>query len=291
MLRSAAFRSMGTDVSVIGPDVDGFDAALGRVRSRFDDEDRRFSRFRGDSELTWVNRAAGGWAEMTPAFAEVVDRALIAAAATDGLFDPTVHDAMLAAGYDRDFDELLAGARGALHPAAPCGRWHEIERRADAILLPEGVHLDLGGIAKGWTVDRAAEEVQGILPWVVVNAGGDLRLAGDADPIEVAIEDPEHPDEELMRTTLHGGALATSSVCKRAWGEDLHHVIDPASGRPAATEVLQATVWARTCAEAEVAATHALLLGPSAARRYPAVLVTRAGEIVVSMPHEPEVAA
>jgi FAD:protein FMN transferase len=291
MPRTAAFRCMGTDVSVIGPDVDRFDRVVGAIRDRFNAEDRRFSRFRGDSELTAVNRASGDRTVISVPFGEVTDLALAAAATTDGLFDPTVHDALVAAGYDRDFDEVLAGARGALHPAEPCGRWRKIERTGSEIVLPPGVHLDLGGIAKGWTVDRAAEAALADVPWIVVNAGGDLRMAGAGAPIEVAIEDPERPDDELMRTTLREGALATSSVCKRSWGVDNHHVIDPATGRPATTEVLQATVWADTCADAEVAATHALLLGPSAARRYPAVLVTRSAEIVVSMPTDPEAAA
>ena len=148
---------MGTDVSVIGPDVDGFEHAVEMVRDRFAAEDRRFSRFRGDSELTGVNQTAGARTTISEPFAEVVDLALAAAVATDGLFDPTVHDALLAAGYDRDFDEILAGARGALHPAVPCGRWREIRRAGREIVLPPDVHLDLGGIAKGYAVDRAVE--------------------------------------------------------------------------------------------------------------------------------------
>jgi thiamine biosynthesis lipoprotein len=292
--RTQTFRSMGTDVSVIGPDAPGFQDAVASVRDRFAAEDRRCSRFRADSELTRVNAAAGTWTSISRPFAEVVDLALAAARATDGRFDPTVHDALVAAGYDRDFDEVLAGARGELHPATHCGRWIEIERRDDELRLPAGVHLDLGAIAKGWTVDIAVDEALHRIPWVVVNAGGDLRVGGDAPAIDVAIEDPERPDDELLRTTLTSGAIATSSVVKRSWGTDAHHVIDPATGRPAATEILQATVWAPTCADAEVRATDALLSGTDAARRYPAVLVTRSAEVIVSMPVEPpqpEVAA
>ena len=285
-MQTTAFRSMGTDVSVVGPEHRAFDDAVDAVQRRFEAEDRRFSRFRGDSELTRVNRAGGGWSEVSEAFQEVLTAALDAAERTEGVFDPTVHDALIAAGYDRDFDELLAGARGALHPATPCGRWTEIRTRPGAVCLPAGVHLDLGGIAKGWCADRAADEaIAAGLPWVLVNAGGDLRVQGAAPSLAVAIEDPE-TSGELLRTTMSGGALATSSVTKRAWGTDAHHVIDPATGTPARTELLQASVWAPTCAEAEVAATHALLLGPDAARRYPAVLVTRSAEIVISMPVE-----
>jgi thiamine biosynthesis lipoprotein len=285
--RTQTFRSMGTDVSVIGPDAPGFDNAVAAVVGRFEVEDRRCSRFRGDSELTLVNAAAGSWTSISPPLAEVVDLALAAATATEGRFDPTVHDALVAAGYDRDFDEVLAGARGELHPATPCGRWTEIERRGDELRLPAGVHLDLGAIAKGWTVDVAVDEALHHVPWIVVNAGGDLRVGGDAPSIDVGIEDPERPDDELLRMTLGSGAIATSSVVKRSWGNDAHHVIDPTTGRPAVTDVLQATVWAATCADAEVAATDALLSGREAARRYPAVLVMRSADVIVSMPVEP----
>jgi len=285
------FRSMGTDVSVVGPEHPAFEAAADAVASRFRAEDLRFSRFRGDSELTRVNEADDEWIEASDGFVEVVELAITAAATTDGVFDPTVYDALIAAGYDRDFDEVLAGARGTLHPVTPCGRWTAIRTRPGAVRRPAGVHLDLGGIAKGWTADQAAEDAFAAgLPWVLVNAGGDLRVLGTAPPLEVAIEDPETTGE-LLRTTIDGGAIATSSVCKRAWGVDAHHVIDPRTGAPAQTELLQATVWAQTCAEAEVAATHALLLGPDAAHRYPAVLVTRAAEIVISMPVDGGVAA
>ncbi len=287
-----SFRSMGTDIIVIGPAHASFDRAAKRVQARFAAEDKRFSRFRGESELTAVNRRAGERTAISPPFAEVLGLALGASARTDGLFDPTVHDALVAAGYDRDFDDVLAGARGTLHPATPCGRWTEIVAEPDSVVLPPGVHLDLGGIAKGWCVDRAAEDAIGAgLPWVLVNAGGDLRLLGDAPPVDVDIEDPEVPAAELLRVTLRSGALATSSVCKRAWGPDAHHVIDPRTGAPARTNVLQATVWAPTCADAEIDATQALLLGTDAVHLFPATLVTRDGEILVSMRQEEATAA
>lgn len=286
MATTFAFRAMGTRVDVVGADGEGLAHAARRVLAVFRREERRFSRFRADSELTAVNRRSGEWTSVTRPFAAVLDRALAAARDTQGAFDPTVHDALVAAGYDRDLDEVLAGARGALHPAVPCGGWTAIERRDDEIRLPLGVHLDLGGLAKGWTVDRAIEEAGAFAPWLLVNAGGDLRLTGRAEPIEVAIEDPEQRDRELLRLHLRDGALATSSICSRAWGPGAHHVIDPATGAPAATELLQATVWAATCADAEVAATHALLLGRRAADRLPTVLVVATGEVVVSMATE-----
>ena len=112
--RRDAFRAMGTEVSLYGPDDDAFDEAFAAIGRVFETEERRFSRFRDDSELTAVNRLAGRWVPVSTPFERVVRLALDQASATGGLFDPTVLHAVMAAGYDRDFDEVLAGARGAL---------------------------------------------------------------------------------------------------------------------------------------------------------------------------------
>jgi thiamine biosynthesis lipoprotein len=144
------------------------------------------------------------------------------------------------------------------------------------------VVLDLGGIAKGWTVDLAAEAaIAAGLPWAIVNAGGDLRLAGapPEEGVEVGVEDPEEVTAELLRLRLRSGALATSSVTRRAWGPGLHHLVDPSTGSPSSGPVLQATAWAPTCAEAEVAAKDVLLSGVTTLERTAAVLVLRDGDV------------
>ena len=287
-----AFRAMGTDASVYGPSGDhaAFVDACRVVESCFQREEQRFSRFRADSELSMVNVAAGQWTDVSLSFAALVNLALEQADRTGGLFDPCVLEAVVAAGYDRDFDEVLAGARGALHPPVACGRWREVEVRRNAIRLPAGTGLDLGGIAKGWTVDRAVEGgVSRGLPWILVIAGGDLRFGGDAPPIDVAIEDPMTSSEIAGTLRLATGALATSSTLRRAWGPDLHHVIDPRTGAPSRTSFVQATVWAPTCAQAEVFATWALLAGRRALDEVPCALVTHDGDLLVNF--QPGVAA
>ncbi len=283
----AGFRAMGTDVTLIGPvGSPAFPASVATVRSVFEREEQRFSRFRADSELSAVNAAAGAWTVVSIEFAWVVELALAAWRETDGRFDPTVLDAVIAAGYDRDFDEILAGARGALRPPRPCGRAGEVALAGRRLLLPEGVGLDLGGVAKGWTVDVAAEAAVACgLRWALVNAGGDLRIAGTAPRggIGVAVDDPETSETDAGRIVLDEGALATSSVTRRAWGEGLHHLIDPATGSPSSGPVLQATVWALTCAEAEVRAKDALLEGEAFLDRGAALLVLEDGRIVTNM--------
>ncbi|HEX9122339.1 MAG TPA: FAD:protein FMN transferase [Actinomycetota bacterium] len=283
------FRAMGTPVALIADRRAGtraFARAARAVGSVFAREELRFSRFRADSELSRVNARAGRWTKVSPSFAALLGYSLEAAARSAGLFDPTVLPALVAAGYDRDFDELLAGARDALHPPRPCGRWTHIELDGELLRLPRDVGLDFGGVAKGWTVDLAARAaVEEGLPWAVVNAGGDLRIAGTppADGISVSVEDPDDRSAEVARLSLESGALATSSVTARAWGPGLHHLIDPRTGLPADTGVVQATVWAPTCAEAEVRSTWALLEGPAVLDRTSAVLVMDDGRVVMNL--------
>ena len=255
-LHRRRFAAMGTSVELIAPmDAVGwldFQRAARSVEREFAEQEQRFSRFRDDSELSAVNRADTEPVQVTRPFAELVTCALRAAADTEGLFDPTVLPAMIAAGYDRSFEDVIVTAREVLRPAAPTGRWREVELEDDLLRLPAGVSLDLGGIAKGWTVDRAASRVAHLLPWGIVDAGGDLCVFGDIPPegVEIGVE----------------------------------HLIDPRTGRPALTDVVQATVWAPTCVEAEVAAKVALLGGPGALDRVASTLVLRDGTVISSMP-------
>jgi thiamine biosynthesis lipoprotein len=99
----------------------------------------------------------------------------------------------------------------------------------------------------------------------------------------VGLEDPLDADAEAARIRIQAGAVATSSVTTRAWGPGLHQLIDPRTSLPAATEVLQATIWAETCAEAEIRSKWALLAGPPALDRFPGVLVLTGDRILTNM--------
>jgi FAD:protein FMN transferase len=281
------FRAMGTEVAVLADaavDPVIFAAAVATVTSIFEREESRFSRFHEDSELSRVNRSAGRWVEVSRPFADVVAMAIRGAERTGGLFDPTVLLALEAAGYDRDFAFVEERDGDASLAAVPCGGWDRIEIRDDRLRLPDGVGLDLGGLVKGWTADLAAEAVVAAgLPWAIVNAGGDLRIAGEAPPREIGIEDPDDRREVLCVVRIDGGAIATTSVTQRRWGPDLHHLIDPRIGLPAATPVVQATVWAPTCAEAEISSKRAALQGIDALEELSAVMVLATGEIITNL--------
>ena len=285
-----SFRCMGTSVTLIAPVPEGrqaarFDEAFEIVRRTFVREDERFSRFRKGTEISLVNASAGTWTPVTAPFLKVAQLALEAARITDGLFDPTVLPALLAIGYDRDFDDLIAGARLALHPPEPCGRWLEVETNDGQVRLPPDVALDFGGIAKGWAVDKAARRVKRLLPWALVDAGGDLRIVGrpPRGGLQIGVEDPLDSSDEILRLSMERGALASSSVTTRSWGPGIHHLIDPRTGRPADTGVLQATMWAHSCAAAEIGSKWALLAGDQILDRLPAILVHEDGSIVTNL--------
>lgn len=286
------FRSMSMRIALIAPEPRddrerwAFHEAASEVELVFRRADDRFSRFSETSELSRVNRGAGRWQRVSPEFAELTRRSLHAARATDGLFDPTVLPELVAAGYDRDFDELRHAPPPAARALPRPVRFRDVELEGRLLLLPPGAALDFGGIAKGWAVDQASRVVRG-LPWAVVDAGGDLRLAGrPLHPVPIGVADPNDPAVEILQIGLEQGALATTSVVTRSWGPGLHHVIDPRTGRPAATGVLQASVWTETCTEAEVMSKWALLAGPRVLRELPAALVMEDGRVLVSLEGE-----
>jgi thiamine biosynthesis lipoprotein len=257
---------MGTDIDCL---------VAGDAGARIDQAEREFarleallSRFRAESELSRLNRL--GRIVAGPELLEVTRLALDARERTNGLFDPTVHDALAAAGYDRSF-ELLADREGDPgNGARRCGGDVRINGRA--IWLEPGFRLDLGGIAKGYAVDRAVA-ILASAGNCLVNAGGDVAVSGGAWPIAV--------ENTGVTVELTSGGLATSGRNRRRWthaGQEQHHLIDPRTGRPASTELLYATVVGATAVDAEVLAKVAFLTGHVDA---PHVLVTADGRVVL----------
>jgi thiamine biosynthesis lipoprotein len=280
------FRAMGTAVHLA---VLGDAGALVDARARIEELEARWSRFRPTSVLCRLNAARG---RPVMVDAETFDLVVTAVAAWHGtahLFDPTVLDAVEAAGYDRTFDQLDGLATRAPSGAAPGCLGIHLDPELLRVQLPDGVHLDLGGIGKGRTADLVATELVAAGAEVaMVNLGGDLRIAGEVThgAFPVAIEDPLDLGATAATVDLASGALATSSRARRRWladGVEQHHLIDPATGLPAGRDVLAVTVLADECTRAEVLAKAALVAGLAEGQallldaRLPALLVTEDG--------------
>ncbi len=252
------FRAMGCHMLAV-LDADQHAAPLEAVPAWFEAWEQTFSRFRADSELSQLNRRAGQWTRVSASLWEVTHLALIAARWTDGLFSPTILNALEAAGYDRTFEEITAMAQPIV--PQPDGQWQSIQRQSlkRTIWLPPHVHLDLSGIVKGWAADRSAKKL-GVHGPALIDAGGDIAVSGprtDGSPWSIGVLNPFQSDQPFETLKITQGGVATSGKDYRRWlrdGQWQHHLIDPRTGLPARTDVVSATVIAPTTFEAEIAA-------------------------------------
>jgi FAD:protein FMN transferase len=279
-----SFACFGSEVGIYiegaGPERALAGGEIERARTRLLHIHGALSRFDSDSGLCQLNRDPR---ESVPASSLVVRLAgavIEAAVMSGGLVDATGVEELEALGYARDWDpatslalhEALAEA-SPRHAAGPDARarWRAIEVNplVGLVKRPPGVRIDSGGLAKGLAADLVAAELEHF-PCFAVDAGGDIRVGGTAEePRAVSVEDPfgRAPVADLSITT---GGIATSGIGRRAWrgpdGKPAHHLLDPATRRPAFTGVVQATALAPTAFEAEVRAKCAVLAGPGAIR-------------------------
>jgi FAD:protein FMN transferase len=269
------------EVRVAGPDGR---AAAARARRQLLEWHDRFTRFSPHSELSRLNADPRDEVPATDTMLALAEAVAVAGEHTGGLVDGTLANEIAAAGYDSG-EMTRAGspaARGGaalplalalrLGPrrrpagASPHRRWRQIvaDRGAGVVRRPPGVALDSGGLAKGLFADLLAIELAAH-PGFVVNCVGDVRF-GEPRPVRVA---SPFGDATLHAFALAAGAAATSGISRRSWldgsGRPAHHLLDPATGAPAFTGIVQATALAPTALEAEARAKAALLSGPDGA--------------------------
>jgi len=258
------FRAMGSRAHVI---VVGGDTDLPVVmRRRIDELEQKWSRFLPDSEVSALNRNGGAPLSVSADTVALVVAAKDAWQLSAGLVDATVLGAMVRAGYDRSFELLGDERRDApwsiLRQGCP-----EIVVSGHEVTLPPGVGFDPGGVGKGLAADIVVREALAAgARGACVNLGGDLRVAGEApDGGEwtVEIEAPAST-ASLASVAVADGAVATSTTTRRRWrigDAERHHLIDPVSGQPAVTNLVQVSVIDASAWRAEVLAKAVLLRG------------------------------
>jgi thiamine biosynthesis lipoprotein len=259
---------------------------------------RELTRFEPRSALSELNADPAYRCDVSPLLGVAVQAALWAARRSEGLVDPTQLPALERAGYEHS----RAGVPGAPLPTAldrapprraarpdPASGWKgiQVDPEAGWVRRMPGVRIDLGGSAKGLAADLASARLEGYASHVV-DAGGDLRIGG-AEPRPRLVQ-VSHPLREGPAHVfeLTSGAVATSGIGTRVWRSGdrfAHHLIDPSTGRPAWTGVVQATALGETGVEAETLAKSALLSGPDVGAgllaRRGGVLVLDDGSVVV----------
>ncbi len=250
------FDAIGTtwQIDTRAPLADGVRSA---VRLRIEAFDQRWSRFRDDSVVTEMARAAGTWdvhddQVMLDLYDELHEL-------TDGAVNPLVGRTLSDLGYDAAYSLTPAIAPAAV-PA-----WSTLERRGSSLSTAEPVVLDVGAAGKGRLVDLVSSVVRDTgLDEVTVDAGGDIHHAGPTS-IRVALEHPGDPSRALGVIDLQPDhALCGSAVNRRAWGDGLHHVLDGRTGRPTTEVVATWVITPRSCMLADGLATAHFFADPRA---------------------------
>ena len=270
-LERQEFRAMGTScaVAAYADQSDRRDAlrALAAARVEVAECERVLTRFDARSDLSRVNRNAGAWVEVDDRCLAALRASVRARRLTGGRFDPTILAPLIAAGYDRTFDELRPRPARAL-PGWRAGAAVHVDEDAGRARVDAGAAVDLGGIGKGFSAERALVAMRMAWPGLragLVDLGGDMAFFGappDGPSWRVAISDPRAPGETLATLRIRDAGVATSGRDRRRFGveRELHHLIDPATGAPAEEGPLAVTVVAADATEAE---SHSTALGIS----------------------------
>lgn len=277
------FRAMASEVTVrvIDPSSDPSDAIMS-VEAIFRDIERTCSRFDDSSDLMRANAHPDEWAQVSPACFGTIELAYAAYERTLGAFDPRVLRTLCAMGYDRSLN-FAAGdvttSAGELPKARGAHAWLPGFDPVGMRVRLGADPIDLGGIGKGYAVRLGIETLAGLGRAALVEAGGDLatygdgpaRAAGETRAWRAAVEDPRKFDpgqteQPIAVLNVSDAAVATSSIKLRNWragDRDVHHLIDPRTGQPAASGLLSVTVVDGDPAWAEVWTKAAFLQGAS----------------------------
>ncbi|MCA9001158.1 MAG: FAD:protein FMN transferase [Planctomycetes bacterium] len=265
-----ALGVMGTDLEIKVIDADeakankALDAAVAELQ-RIED---MMTTWR-DSPLNDLNAKAGqGFVEVPEELAELVARSLAVAEATHGAFDPTFASVGKLWDFKAIPPKLPSDAEIAEALKNVGYKRVQVDLEGHRIALPKGTRIGLGGIAKGYGVDRAmAVLLKHGIQNGIVNAGGDLKALGTkfGEPWRIAIKHPRKGVKPVAIIPLSNVCLVTSGDYERFFmvdGKRYHHILDPRSGRPA-VGCISATVLAPDAAFADALATAMVVLGPT----------------------------
>ncbi|MEO9139451.1 MAG: FAD:protein FMN transferase [Jatrophihabitans sp.] len=300
---TAEWPVWSTTARIVVSDPTFLAAAYDHARSCLRDVDAAASRFTGDSEIVRLDDAAGAPVDVSWLLKDLLTVALDAARSTEGDVDPTLGNGMRAIGYDRDFSRLTTGPAAISLPtgSGPCagGRvsvnrrstWRDIVINGDTVTVPAGLSLDLGATAKAFTSDLIARMITDELGiGVLVSIGGDIATAGPGPEggWRILVSDGAGEPESSIALPA-GSAVASSSTIRRRWahhGQQMHHILDPRTGRPAEPVWRTVTVASSSCVHANTLSTAAIVRGVAArtwlgAQHVPARLVAQDGTVSV----------
>ncbi|MBS4174015.1 FAD:protein FMN transferase [Bacillus sp. FJAT-49736] len=259
-----SFKSMNTTISTFYISEEKHSL----VQSWFLYAENIFSRFLPNSELSQFNRSKGHLFLPTSILYDVLKTSDDFYKETEGLFNPYLCEIICDLGYDRSFEmlglqEVMKGDKEFVIPMNPI----IFDESMKGLKLIDA-SIDLGGIAKGWTAQQIANQLQASGELLgAISAGGDIFLWGERqNGWDITIAHPRYTNKDLFSLkVIREAGVATSSTLKRSWkttkGDTKHHIIDPRSHNSSGSDLIQVTILANDLTTAEVYAKCLLILG------------------------------
>ncbi|CCQ91157.1 exported hypothetical protein [Nitrospina gracilis 3/211] len=259
---------MGTlvEITIVNADAKVAQTAANQAFDEMSRIEKLMSTYIADSEISRINEAAGK--EALPVSAEVLEiiqSGIAWGEKTKGIFDISIHP--LVETWDFDGGGETVPSPEQLKTATGLVNFRDIRIQGNTVRLArEGMAINLGGIAKGYAVDRAITILKGLVPNGIINAGGDLYAFGQRGPDRpwvIGLQHPRKPQGVLASFALANQGVATSGDYQRYFmkGEKrYHHILDPATGLPAEGPI-SVTVMAPTVMDADALSTAVFIMG------------------------------
>ena len=254
LLHKHQFEALGTAWSI---DTQSLlpDRLLAKIHTEIDDFDHTYSRFRADSLVTQIAKAAGEY-ELPSNADMLLDFYKVLYDQTAGKVTPLIGATLERAGYD---------ARYSFEPKAqrPLPGWDDtIRREGLRLYTTQPVMLDVGAAGKGYLVDIVSRILDDAsIDNYVIDASGDLRHKGTIQN-RVGLEHPFDPKKIIGTVDVQNESLAASAVNRRRWGDNLHHIFDPDTQAPT-TNIVATWVVAKETLIADGLATALFFVEPT----------------------------
>lgn len=246
------------------------------------------------SDVWRINHSQGERVPVHQETRELLEKALEYSRISDGRFDVTVEPCVAlwdftgeGIGTLPDADELAAAAEKV--------DWTKIDMNEEGVLLPEGMSIDLGAIAKGYISDKMADFVseRGVES-AIINLGGNVRTVGlkpDGSQWRIGIQDPEGIRDQTIVgvVALENSAVVTSGIYERGFTLDnvvYHHILDPETGWSVQNELAGVSIITQEACTADALSTTVFTMGLEEGTKFieglegvDAIFVTRDGDV------------
>ena len=244
-----------------------------------------------NSDIARLNQSKGQWVTVAEETAKLITLAKEYAKTTEGRFDPTVYPAVQAWGFTTGQNRVPSQEE--LDGLPTLVDYNQIEIKGTQVRLPKGMGIDLGAIAKGYAADKVKDLYEKAGVSGILSLGGNVLTIGqkpNGQAFTVAIQDPKNANQTLGVLTLNGGQAAVTSGDYQRYFEQngvrYHHILDPKTAAPAASDLTSVTVIADSAAKADAYATALFVAGKTEAKELvetlsiQGVFVTKEGKIL-----------